>query len=132
MGYNIQIVRKKDYDNFEEESDITLLEWQRYLLTDPDLKLSKTFFGLDDTPGEGFVIWEKGSEENAWLDFYKGQIYSKNPSESTIRKMMSIAEKLNAKVQGDDGEIYNEELLAEITKPASIQISKKKWWEVWK
>ena len=36
----------------------------------------------------------------------QGDIFTKNPDPSTIEKMISIAKKLNARVQGDDGEIY--------------------------
>ena len=50
----------------------------------------------------------------SWLDpatkqkhyFYysQGEISVKNPSKAAIKKMKSVASKLGAKVQGDDGE----------------------------
>ena len=61
---------------------------------------------------------------------------TKNPDAPTIRKMLQIASALNAKVQGDDGEFYTEEYLAELEseeKPKSVnrQYEKKAWWKFW-
>lgn len=41
-----------------------------------------------------------------WLDWNEGALYSKYPSTNMIRKMIDIADRLGAHVQGDDGEIY--------------------------
>ena len=42
----------------------------------------------------------------AWLDWDHGDIYTKNPDEPILAKMLLIASALGAKVQGDDGEFY--------------------------
>lgn len=41
-----------------------------------------------------------------WLDWFQGNVYTKNPDEALILKMVRIAKELNGQVQGDDGEIY--------------------------
>jgi hypothetical protein len=43
----------------------------------------------------------------AWFLYRKGYVTVKNPDEEILRKMWSIAQDLSAKVQGDDGEIYD-------------------------
>jgi len=45
------------------------------------------------------------SQELPWFDYSYGCITTKNPDEDVIRKMLSIAGALSARVQGDDGEI---------------------------
>jgi hypothetical protein len=44
----------------------------------------------------------------AWFDFQDGDVVVKNPDEEILKKMWLIAQALGAKVQGDDGEIYDE------------------------
>ena len=43
---------------------------------------------------------------SAWLDCVRGNIYTKNPDEPILAKMLQIAVALGARVQGDDGEFY--------------------------
>jgi hypothetical protein len=40
----------------------------------------------------------------AWLDQDNGEVVAKNPDEEILRKMHQIAQVLDARVQGDDGE----------------------------
>tara|TARA_R110002049_G_scaffold219075_3_gene390816 strand:+ start:7128 stop:7334 length:207 start_codon:yes stop_codon:yes gene_type:complete len=42
-----------------------------------------------------------------------GDISVKNPDSQIIEKMISIADKLKAQVQGEEGEIYDEKFLQE-------------------
>ena len=51
----------------------------------------------------------KSRQPDAWVDWFKGNIYTKNPDEALIGKMVHIARALHATVQGDDGEIYQRE-----------------------
>jgi hypothetical protein len=99
MGYDLHITRAKWH--FENEGQwITTDEWLEYIKGDPELKLA----GYN---GEYFAWWSGKSEyPDPWLDWFDGNIYSKNPDDPIIDKMIAIAKKLNAKVQGDDGEVY--------------------------
>lgn len=128
MGYDLHITRKKYY--FDENGELILeSEWKQYVASDPELK----FFPEN---GPLFVHWKGNSDHpEPWFDWYEGDITTKNPDPPVIEKMLTIAKALNAKVQGDDGEIYrsptdtyHEE---EDTAPASetVNPTKTSWWK---
>jgi hypothetical protein len=48
------------------------------------------------------------------LWWYRGEVYTKNPDDHTLNKLIHIAHKLGARVLGDDGELYTESNLGEI------------------
>jgi hypothetical protein len=57
--------------------------------------------------GDHFALWNgKSKYPDPWLDWFEGNVFSKNPDDPLIDKMVEIAKKLDAKVQGDDGEVY--------------------------
>ena len=49
MGYDLHIIRKNNWEDFEEESNITLDEWLKYITTDSELELTD---GYDIKIGE--------------------------------------------------------------------------------
>ncbi len=101
MGYNLYITRRKNHWN--SGSDISQEEWLEYIKNDPELTThSENYAGLTCP-----AFW-KGSTEygETWLDLERGCIYTKNPDNATLGKMLEIAKCLNAKVQGDDCEVY--------------------------
>jgi hypothetical protein len=55
----------------------------------------------DETNGKYFAVWKED-----WLDWGRGEIFTKNPRRKLVEKMIQIASRLNAKVQGDEGEVY--------------------------
>ena len=98
MGYDLHITRRRDWS--EAGNDITAEEWLACLGKDSELLL----FTED---GPYFARWNgKSNLPDPWLDWHKGCIFSKNPDEALIDKMVAIAAQLHAQVQGDDGEIY--------------------------
>ena len=100
MGYDLHITRRKQWTDTGD--DITAREWLEYVAHDAELKLSP-----DDGPH--WAVWSGPSElPQPWLDWDDGQVYSKNPDEPLIRKMCAIARALHARVQGDDGEFYDD------------------------
>ncbi|MHC1682209.1 MAG: hypothetical protein AB6733_04585 [Clostridiaceae bacterium] len=52
-----------------------------------------------------FIVWEKEGNE-LLFDYTEGRITGGAHCNEDIEKLKYIAERLNAKVQGDDGEIY--------------------------
>lgn len=144
MGYDLHIVRRHDWDDYEEESNITLAEWLDYVKTDGELELTEGYWvkvpGESTTqPKPGFCEWTAHSEEKRpgyrpWLDYGHGSVSAKYPDYQTIRKMLAIAEALNARVQGDDGEFYDEEsvmsMQAADAKRKATTIEKP-WWKFW-
>jgi hypothetical protein len=98
MGYDLHITRRVNW--FEGGNDISSEEWLEIVRNDPELK-------LNPANGPCFVLWNgKSTLQEPWLDWTNGQIQTKNPDDALIDKMVAIARKLGAKVQGDEGEIY--------------------------
>ena len=98
MGYDLHITRRKYW--FDKGLDITAEEWARYVESDPELRREPKY-------GEYHAQWSGPSKyPDAWLDWFQGCVYTKNPDEPLLRKMLQIAAALGARVQGDDGEIY--------------------------
>jgi hypothetical protein len=100
MGYDVHITRAEYWvDN--QGAEISTKEWLNLIQNDPEL--SPTL-----ESGEYFVVWHGTTQyPETWFDWSDGNIYTKNPDKATLRKMLQIAQKLNAKIQGDEGEIYD-------------------------
>lgn len=144
MGYELHIVRKHDWDNSEEESNITLAEWLDYVQTDGELEPADGYWvkvpGENTTqPKPGFMEWNAHSEEQRpgyrpWFDYGDGSISTKYPDAETIRKMIAMAEALNARVQGDDGEFYDEAAVVAMERADAVRNAptiEKPWWKFW-
>ncbi len=123
MGYHVTITRSPEREDDEGRpiknlQTITELEWLESRKKDP------TLISRDDI-AQGCIQWIgtesaewKGQEEyrelklrfrdsqEGLLFWSDGEIYSKNPTEPVISKMIEIATLLNAHVLGDDGEEY--------------------------
>lgn len=118
MGYDVHITRKENWFDEDETHNITIEEWKEIVANDPEMRLDN-FAEATTTNGdnlrienEGLSVWMKYSGDgldgnHAWFEYAQGNIDVKNPDREIIIKMLGLAEKLNAKVQGDDGEIYN-------------------------
>jgi hypothetical protein len=143
MGYELHIVRKNNFDDFEEDSNISPEEWLALVEADPELELTNGY--TINIPGvenkfqhiPGFSIWNahptlKG-KDSPWLDYGFGSISAKYPDDYLIKKMISIAENLKGKVQGDDGEFYDESyfLPKENKVDSKSGQPKKSWWKFW-
>ena len=99
MGYELHITRAKEWSD-NSDCEIGADEWLKLVEEDPELRLA-------GENGPYFALWNgPPSYPDAWLDWCGGYISTKSPDEALIAKMVQIATKLNAKVQGDDGEIY--------------------------
>lgn len=100
MGYDVHITRAEHWPK-NQGHEISAAEWHAIINTDPDLRLA----GYN---GPHFAIWDGHPKViEAWLDWYDGNITTKNPDEPLLHKMVDIAARLDAKVQGDDGELYD-------------------------
>ena len=148
MGYDLHITRRKYWFGKEQhENDISLDEWLTFIHS------SSSELELVDAHGvkvaeadarsqvpPGFCEWTAHPQNRRpWFDYYHGEISTKNPDEPTIRKMILIAREINAKVQGNEGELYE---LTPDNKITSREIGarledktsgneKKPWWRFW-
>jgi hypothetical protein len=100
MGYEFHITRRPFWD--DEGPEITAEEWLQYVRGDTELETITS-------EGPHFVLWNGPSKlAEPWLDWLEGEIYSEDADRALVDKMISIAEKLKAEVQGDDGETYSD------------------------
>ncbi|WP_445503987.1 hypothetical protein [Microvirga sp. G4-2] len=119
MEYDIHVTRGKLWFMLTPEEEISLGEWQQYVAGDPEMRLDG--FAEAPLPSGGtlkiedpsIAVWtaysKNGTEGNqAWIRWWGGNVSVKNPDDEILGKMLQIARSLNARVQGDDGEFYEE------------------------
>ncbi|MBB3656481.1 hypothetical protein FHX15_001709 [Rhizobium sp. BK650] len=145
MGYDLHITRKENW--FDATPGFSLEDWFGYVESDPELRhdgfAEAALNGRDVLRVErkGLCVWtaysggERGNDV-CWLAWSESDnIDVKNPDPEIRRKMWSIAERLGAKVQGDDGEFYGPdgEPIADVTStPGSESPAvKRPWWRFW-
>ena len=144
MGYDVHITRKENW--FEETGpEISLDEWVAYVSGDPEMRLDNFAEAANgngavlriEKPGISVWLTYSGHDIDgnmAWFGHTRGRIVVKNPDEEILGKMWSIAQSLSARVQGDEGEIYNEEGEASVSEepPSAVRkVAKKPWWKLW-
>jgi hypothetical protein len=98
MGYDVHITRAENWaDNAGYEIDVQ--EWLEMIKDDRDLIPSPE-------NGDQFVVW-RGTNKypETWFSWENGNIFTTSPDKATLKKLYQVAQKLNAQVQGDDGEI---------------------------
>ncbi len=99
MGYDLRITRAPGFWAETESGGINIEEWMRVVEADPELSL--------EDGRMGFAGWLGPSRyPDPWFDWWRRSIKTKNPDPPMVEKMLQIASRLDARVQGDDGEIY--------------------------
>ncbi|KWK77448.1 hypothetical protein [Burkholderia ubonensis] len=115
MGYDVHITRKANW--FADEPQIDIDEWRTLVASDKEMRLdgyaeAKVGGGaVLRVESEGLAVWvaysgNAASGNMAWFNFDRGDVVVKNPDAEIFAKMWAIAQKLGARVQGDDGELY--------------------------
>jgi hypothetical protein len=124
MGYDFHITRAEDWSD-RSQARITSEEWLAVVRSDPELR-------LDPQNGHYFAIWidtETGSDKG-WFDWFDGDIFTKNPDVRLLAKMLALAARLHATVQGDDGEVYTSVEDHPACKEARMR-AQRPWWRFW-
>jgi hypothetical protein len=111
MGYELHITRAENWWE-SQDTPIPLADWRALVREDPELE--ETGVAEASTPegrlryeNQGLSVWSAHpGGERVWFDWRDGCVIVKNPDEPVIAKMISVAERLGARVQGDDGELY--------------------------
>jgi hypothetical protein len=109
MGYDISICRV--------DSEIPLEEWKAYVAQADDLRPVDRFEGTN--PRTGAVMSLEAPDSAYWTGHPEGfevplmwgsggRIPVKQPDEPTLARMREIATALGARVQGEEGEFYDE------------------------
>ncbi|GGY75069.1 hypothetical protein GCM10011613_20700 [Cellvibrio zantedeschiae] len=102
MGYDLHITRKECWADEEDEGLISRAEWKAYVEADPDVTPDP------DNPHEDYYVYVRDAESwPLWFNPRLGNIYTKNPPDDVIEKVVKIAAILKARVQGDDQEFYD-------------------------
>ena len=98
-GYDLHIT-KKDFWADENGPCISHEEWNNYVKTDNQIQ-SDDRNSIDD-----FLVSLELEQFPLRYNLDLCEIYTKNPSENAINKLIETSEVLGARVQGDDGENY--------------------------
>lgn len=141
MGYELHITRKNDWSD-EDGPDISFDEWAAFVASDPELRLDG--FAEATTPaGEvlrmtspGITAWvsSPGAEPLGWFQWFNGEVSAKVRDSAQLRKMHQIAAVLGARVQGDEGELYEPGGPDPFGDGEAKQAGKraaKPWWRIW-
>ena len=114
MGYNIYITRAEvPYENGDYQ--ITLKEWQDLIHKDSELEsIDKLEIILPNgmtlsQDNEGMAVWEykiQNEKQKIYFHYSEGNILTEYSDALIIKKMNKIANELNAKVIGEEGEAY--------------------------
>jgi len=145
MGYDVHLTRKED-DFDEVGQQISIEEWKKYISGDSEMRLdgfaeAETSDGTLRVESEGLAVWLAWSKHEdagdmAWMDYYGGNITVKNPDEEMLSKMCRISCLLQAKVQGDEGEVYDENGKSNWQDSKEEgqnckEMAPQKWWQFW-
>ena len=99
MGYNLHITRRENWAD-EDGPEISLDEWLGYRVNDTELAQDPE----NDDPTNTIIL----THPQQWpLWWRRGEVYTENPDKAVIAKMVQIASALNARVLGDNDEIYD-------------------------
>jgi hypothetical protein len=142
MGYDVHITRADDGVDGGQHP-ITLEEWLSYVEHSPEFRhdgyaeATTTQGETIRTENQGLSVWMLYSGHGvggnmAWFDYWRGCVVVKNPDEEILIKMYQVAQAFQAKVQGDEGEIYDQygqSNWKEVHAPRPVD--KKPWWKFW-
>jgi hypothetical protein len=97
MGYEIHITRQEEsWSENDPARYITQEEWRALADNDSSLR---------PQPENGPNFFEM-VDGDGWFDWFAGCLETKHPDEKTLAKACEIAARLDAKVQGDEDELY--------------------------
>jgi hypothetical protein len=99
MPYELHITRKSFWADTGD--DISSEEWRAAVAADPELA------PLPDR-GPNAALWSGPSKRaEPILDWSFGNVVASDPDRPLIDKMVGLAARLDARVQGVNGELYN-------------------------
>jgi hypothetical protein len=99
MGYAVYITRARHYLE-GPQAPIPQEDWRAVIENDPGLAADRNRPDLARWAGPATV-------ENPSIDWANGNLFSRDPDHSVIRKLIDVAGLLGGRVQGDDGELYS-------------------------
>lgn len=114
MGYDVFITRASSAD--PSARPITEDEWRELVQQDPDFTLEDQWSTTNPATGETIAvvspslgIWHAHQfAKQVLFAFRSDRIVVSNADEEILAKMRTIAAALDARVQGEEGELYDE------------------------
>lgn len=99
MGYDLHITRRDWWAN-PKGPEISIDEWLAFARTSTEVE--------SDSENPGDHNWIMSRHKRRWPLWWahRGELYTKNPDEEAIAVLVRIAQALNARVLGDDDEVY--------------------------
>lgn len=142
MGYNLYVTRKDEW--FDEHGpEIGMDEWVALVNGDPlmemrseavaELEGGAQLVARDPT----MAVWlDNASEVRMWFYLFEGNVVGKNPQPAALAKMHAISEVLDARLLGDEGEMYNASGTASYLEFDTLQTHRagttvRPWWKFW-
>ena len=109
MGYELHIHRKTNW--FDDGPSISDHEWKAVFSADSSLLVDgEIYYRIDERDVTApIVAWRAGKADEAVFHLYKGEVTVNTSNDSALAKAWEIASKLDARLQGDDGEFYGPE-----------------------
>lgn len=120
MGWEVHMTRAEDWAE-SAQRPITSDEWLTVVKADPELR-------IDEANGPYFAVWSGACSYpgGGWFDWRDGCVSTKSPDRAILGKLLELARRLGAVVQGDDGEVYSS--AEDLPLPAA---GKRPWWRFW-
>jgi hypothetical protein len=115
MGYDLHITRRDDWTD-RSGPTIAEAEWRELIAADPELALDTQTRCATSAGEYVFAAWNGRAGA---LGYCAGEITASDPDRPLMAKMVQVARKLGATVQGDDGEVYDEDGTASETQPVT-------------
>jgi hypothetical protein len=106
LSYDIHITRGRDWSDFSEQETacISREQWLTLINDDPELSAS------DRNSDNNCIMtdWNppQGPKDYYWIQWCPTDISARHMGPEHCRKMVQIAHRFGAIVQGDDGEVY--------------------------
>lgn len=137
MGYDIHITRARQWAD-SGLRPVSAREWWACVAADDEFEKAEaaeaqTHEGPLRYEGEGLAVWRRHpSGAPVWFEYAGGQVVIKNPDEPTVAKALAVARRLDAWVQGDDGETY--EAASPAPRVATLSLAQRwtSWRETWR
>ena len=112
-GYDLHITKAKNWTE-SKKTPISLKEWTGFVKADKEFRLVDAAEARNHTTGEfikvqaeGMAIWTDPKDKSeCYFYYHAGEISVKSPNDKIITKMKAVAQKLKARVIGDEGEEY--------------------------
>lgn len=102
MGWEIHITRAEHWAD-SDKLPITTEEWLALVKDDPELTIDPR----DNGPYCALWLSHWLDGDHPWFNWFNGALKTKHPDRKTLGKALQIARRFGARVQGDDGEVYD-------------------------